>query len=116
MGQPQIVQGAPRLATQGDFLESDHTPATLEMRAGSFLPVHGHLRLPSTWSHWSDGAARRHPSNLSKWLSAEPAKMAGLWGTKGHVLHRAVRAGEAHRAPSTLDDAPAHFVHFKGRL
>mgnify|MGYP006133740981 CR=1 FL=1 len=79
-----------RALTEGtiDFLASDHTPATLEMRAGSFLEAFTGISglqftLPATWSEAAQHGATL--SNLSKWLSAGPAKMAGLWATKGSI-------------------------------
>jgi len=70
------------------LLGSDHTPATLEMRAGSFFEAFTGIAglqftLPATWSESSLHGASLH--NVSRWLSEGPAKLAGLWATKGSI-------------------------------
>ena len=70
-----LVSGEVRL------LASDHTPTTLERRAGTFFVaatgISGmQFTLPAAWT-----AAQAHGANLgnlSKWLSEEPARLAGL--------------------------------------
>ena len=70
------------------LLASDHTPATLEERAGSFFDAFTGISglqftLPATWTE-----AREHGAtlrNLSQWLSVEPAKLAGIWQQKGSL-------------------------------
>ena len=69
-------------------LASDHTPATLEERAGSFFDAFTGISglqftLPATWTEGREhGATLR---NLSVWLSEGPAKLAGIWTQKGSI-------------------------------
>jgi len=71
-----------------NMLSSDHTPATLEERAGSFFDAFTGISglqftLPATWTEGREhGASLR---NLSRWLSEEPAKLAGVWRRKGSI-------------------------------
>jgi allantoinase len=70
---------------------SDHSPAPAEIKHledGDFGQAWGgigslQLRLPATWT----GAADRGLSfpQLSRWLSTEPARLAGLDGRKGEI-------------------------------
>ena len=69
-------------------LASDHTPATLEERAGSFFDAFTGISglqftLPATWTEGREHGASLQ--NLSKWLSEEPAKLAGIWKRKGSI-------------------------------
>ena len=70
------------------MLASDHTPATLEERAGSFFDAFTGISglqftLPATWTEGREhGATLR---NLSTWLSEEPAKLSGIWTQKGSI-------------------------------
>lgn len=70
------------------MLASDHTPSTLDARAGSFLQAFTGVSglqfiLPATWTVASlQGASLL---NISRWLSEEPAKLAGLWARKGSL-------------------------------
>ena len=63
------------------MLYSDHTPSTLEERAGSFFEAFTGISglqftLPATWTEGREhGATLR---NLTRWLSEEPAKLAGV--------------------------------------
>lgn len=70
------------------MLASDHTPATLEERAGSFFDAFTGISglqftLPATWTEGREHGASLQ--NLSKWLSEEPAKLAGIWRRKGSL-------------------------------
>ena len=69
-------------------LASDHTPTTLEERAGSFFDAFTGISglqftLPATWTEGREHGATLH--NLSQWLSVEPAKLAGVWRRKGSL-------------------------------
>ena len=71
-----------------NMLASDHTPATLEERAGSFFDAFTGISglqftLPATWTEGREHGATFQ--NLSKWLSEEPAKLAGIWRRKGSI-------------------------------
>ena len=72
------------------LLASDHTPATLEERAGSFFDAFTGISglqftLPATWTEGKEhGASFR---NLSRWLSEEPAKV-GRHHRRGPPNHR----------------------------
>jgi len=74
-----------------DLLASDHSPVPPALKAldtGSFADAWGgitslELSLAATWT-----AARRHgfePTDLARWLSAGPARLAGLDRRKGHI-------------------------------
>ena len=70
------------------MLYSDHTPSTLEERAGSFFEAFTGISglqftLPATWTEGREHGATLH--NLSRWLSEEPAKLAGIWRRKGSL-------------------------------
>ena len=70
------------------MLTSDHTPATLEERAGSFFDAFTGISglqfmLAATWTEGREHGASL--ANLSHWLSAEPAKLTGLWARKGSL-------------------------------
>ncbi len=70
------------------LLTSDHTPTTLEERAGSFFDAFSGISglqftLPATWTEGREHGATL--ANLSRWLSEEPAKLAGLWRRKGSL-------------------------------
>lgn len=74
-----------------DLVASDHSPCPPAMKAresGDFMAAWGgiaslQLLLPATWS----GAAARgaSPATLARWLSAAPARLAGLAGRKGAI-------------------------------
>ena len=73
------------------MIVSDHTPATLEERAGSFFDAFTGIAglqftLPATWTEGRDHGARLE--HLARWLSEEPARLAGLWRTKGSIEPR----------------------------
>lgn len=70
------------------MLSSDHTPATLEDRAGSFLEASTGISgiqfmLPATWTEGLEHGVTL--TNLSRWLSEEPAKLVGVWRRKGSI-------------------------------
>ena len=105
------------------MLTSDHTPAPLDERAGSFFDAFSGISslqftLPATWTEGSlHGASLL---NLSRWLSEEPAKLAGVWKHKGSIELgkdadlviwrpdlRTETAAVFHRQPgSPYEDAP----------
>lgn len=74
-----------------DLVVSDHspcTPALKRMEAGDFAAAWGgiaslQLGLPAVWT----GARRRGASlgDLTRWMSAGPAELAGLSGKKGRI-------------------------------
>jgi allantoinase len=74
-----------------DAVVSDHSPAPAAMKLreeGDFLRAWGgiaslQLRLPAIWT----GARARGypPERLAAWLSAGPARLAGLAGRKGAI-------------------------------
>lgn len=74
-----------------DMVVTDHSPCPPEMKArdtGDFLRAWGgiaslQLTLPVTW-----GGARERgnaPERLAEWMSAAPARLAGLEGRKGAI-------------------------------
>ena len=71
-----------------NLLVSDHTPAPLEQRAGSFFDAFTGISglqftLPATWTEGREHGASLY--NLSRWLSEEPAKLSGIWRRKGSI-------------------------------
>jgi allantoinase len=75
-----------------DMVVSDHSPSPPELKAretGDFLSAWGgisslQLRLPAVWT-----AARARGvsfARLSEWLSAAPARLAGIAGRKGALI------------------------------
>jgi allantoinase len=72
-----------------DFIASDHSPCPPEMKTdGDFLQAWGgiaslELSLPAVWT----GASERGVplARLAEWLSAAPARLAGIDGRKGSI-------------------------------
>jgi allantoinase len=74
-----------------DMIVSDHSPCPPEMKRqkeGDFLKAWGGIsslqfRLSAVWT---EASARGHTfKDLARWLSHEPAKLAGLAGRKGSI-------------------------------
>jgi allantoinase len=71
-----------------DFVVTDHSPCTPQLKEGGFLEAWGgvaslSLGLPSVWSEASRrGADLTH---LTRWLCAGPARFAGLSDRKGAI-------------------------------
>jgi allantoinase len=74
-----------------DMIVSDHSPCPPEMKRrqeGDFLKAWGGIsslqfRLPAVWT---EAARRGHGfQDLARWLSREPARLAGLFGRKGAI-------------------------------
>jgi allantoinase len=87
-----------------DFVASDHSPCSPALKAieaGDFVAAWGgvsglQLALPVVWT---EAAARGHTLvDLARWMSAGPARLAGLTNTKG-----AIAAG-AHADLVVFDD------------
>lgn len=92
---PPIREAAHRDALWDGLVEgrlqmvvSDHSPSPPELKRADFAEAWGgisslQLRLPATWH----GAAVRglSPLDLSRWLSAAPAALAGLDDAKGAI-------------------------------
>jgi allantoinase len=76
---------------QLDFVASDHSPAPPDLKHladGDFIAAWGgiaslQLALPAVWT----GMAQRNLplSRVAEWLSARPARLAGLEATKGRI-------------------------------
>jgi allantoinase len=71
-----------------DMVVTDHSPCPPEMKRGSFFEAWGgisslQLSLAVVWTN----ASRRGFSllDVSRWMSREPAKLAGLDGRKGAI-------------------------------
>jgi len=71
-----------------DMVASDHSPCPPDMKAGDFATAWGgiaslQLSLGIMWKHAQDRgiAAER----LTEWMSAAPARLAGLYGRKGAI-------------------------------
>lgn len=72
-----------------DFVVTDHSPCTPDLKDGGFMSAWGgiaslSLGLPSVWTE----AARRGASleQLTRWLATGPARFAGLSDRKGALL------------------------------
>lgn len=74
-----------------DMIVSDHSPCPPEMKRrpeGDFIKAWGGIsslqyRLPVVWT---EASRRGHDfQNLARWLSREPARLAGLYGRKGAI-------------------------------
>ena len=74
-----------------DMVVSDHSPCPPEMKRrqeGDFLKAWGGIsslqfRLPAVWT---EASRRGHTlGDLARWLSREPARLAGLYGRKGAI-------------------------------
>ena len=74
-----------------DFVASDHSPCSPALKAielGDFIAAWGgvsglQLALPVIWT---EASARGHSlSDIARWMSARPAKLAGLTGVKGAI-------------------------------
>jgi allantoinase len=72
-----------------DLVASDHSPAPPALKcAGDFMRAWGgiaslELSLAAVWS--CDGAQRLQPSDLARWMSEAPARLAGLGDRKGRI-------------------------------
>lgn len=69
-----------------DFVVTDHSPCTPSLKEGGFLAAWGgvaslSLGLPSVWTEASARAASL--TQLARWLSAGPARFAGVADRKG---------------------------------
>jgi allantoinase len=74
-----------------DFVASDHSPCSPSLKAlevGDFVAAWGgvaglQLALPVVWT---EASARNHTLlDIAQWMSAAPARLAGLTGTKGAI-------------------------------
>jgi allantoinase len=71
-----------------DFVASDHSPCTPALKAGDFVTSWGgvaglQLALSVVWT---EASARGHTLvDIARWMSAGPAQLAGLAGTKGAI-------------------------------
>ncbi|HEX8503478.1 MAG TPA: allantoinase AllB [Pyrinomonadaceae bacterium] len=74
-----------------DMVVSDHSPCPPEMKRrpeGDFMKAWGGIsslqfRLPAVWT---EASRRGHTfRDLARWLSREPARLAGLYGRKGAI-------------------------------
>lgn len=70
------------------LLTSDHTPATLEERAGSFFEAFTGIAglqftLAATWTEGREHGASL--VNMTRWLSEQPAILGGIWRRKGSL-------------------------------
>ncbi|MBA2539901.1 MAG: allantoinase AllB [Deltaproteobacteria bacterium] len=92
-----------------DFVASDHSPCSPALKAleqGDYMTAWGgvsglQLALSITWT---EAKARGHSLvDIARWMSANPAKLAGLTGTKG-----AIAAG--HHADLIVFDDEATFT------
>ena len=75
-----------------DFVASDHSPCSPNLKAlevGDFVAAWGgvaglQLALPVVWT---EAAARGHTQlDIAQWMSAGPARLAGLTGKKGAIV------------------------------
>jgi allantoinase len=74
-----------------DMIVSDHSPCPPEMKRrqeGDFMKAWGGIsslqfRLPAVWTEASRRGHTFH--DLARWLSREPARLAGLYGRKGAI-------------------------------
>ncbi len=74
-----------------DMIVSDHSPCPPEMKRrpdGDFMKAWGGIsslqfRLPAVWTEASRRGHTFH--DLARWLSREPARLAGLFGRKGAI-------------------------------
>lgn len=102
-----------------DFVASDHSPCTPNLKAmeqGDFVAAWGgvaglQLALPVIWT---EASRRGHTLvDIARWMSAGPARLAGLTGTKG-----AIAAGNdadfvvfADRESTTVTPESVHHRH-----
>ena len=99
-----------------DCVVSDHSPSTVDLKArdtGDFAAAWGgisslQLGLPAVWT---EARRRGHTvADVARWMSAGPAALAGLAGTKGAVApgHDADFAVLAPDETFTVDPARLH--------
>ncbi len=78
-----------------DFVASDHSPCSPNLKAmevGDFVAAWGgvaglQLALPVVWT---EASKRGHTlADIVRWMSAGPARLAGLTGTKGAIIEGA---------------------------
>nr|WP_240968828.1 allantoinase AllB [Streptomyces sp. HNM0575] len=97
-----------------DCVVSDHSPCTADLKDGDFGTAWGgisslQLGLPAVWS---EARGRGHTlDDVARWMSAAPARLAGLDGRKGAVApgHDADFAVLAPEETFTVD--PAELQH-----
>jgi allantoinase len=99
-----------------DCVVSDHSPSTVELKArdtGDFAAAWGgisslQLGLPAVWT---EARRRGHGlADVARWMSAGPARLAGLDGVKGAIApgHDADFAVLAPEETFTVDPARLH--------
>ena len=89
-----------------DLIATDHSPCPPSMKRGDFRQAWGGIASLSVAISvvWTDMRARNLPlEHLARWMSAEPAKLAGLYDRKG-----AIAAG--YDADLVVFDPDAEFV------
>jgi allantoinase len=99
-----------------DLIATDHSPCPPRMKEGDFRSAWGGIASLSVAISviWTEMRQRRLPiQNLAHWMSAEPAKLAGLDGCKGAIAagYDADLVVFDPDAEFTLSTADLHYRH-----